>query len=191
MLAPNFTRTLESLDEVATRLDLVLIPGFKNSGPEHWQSLWQDHSPAFQRISHSHWNAPDIEHWIDATRRLLAQRQRPSILIGHSLGALAATCLAAELHPLVAGVMLVAPPRPSRFEAVERVPHTRLEIPAMVVASQTDPIMPFSRAEHWSHLWGAELVDIGDAGHINAEAGYGLWWQGLELLLRFERRMRH
>lgn len=190
MLAPNFTRTLDSLAEVATRRDLVLVPGFKNSGPEHWQTLWQVHSPAFQRVGMSNWNNPDVELWVDATRRLLAQRQRPAILIGHSLGALAATCLAAELHPLVAGVMLVAPPRPSRFEAVERVPHTRLEVPAMVVASQTDPLMPFSRAEHWSRLWGAELVDIGDAGHINAEAGYGLWWQGLELLLRFEHRMR-
>ena len=30
--------------------------------------------------------------------------------------------------------------------------------------------------------WGAELVDIGDAGHINTSAGYGEWPAGERLL---------
>lgn len=183
MIAPHLERTLEALADAATRLDLVLIPGFKNSGPYHWQTLWQDLCPTFERIDQKRWDNPDIELWIDATRRLLAIRRRPAILIGHSLGALVAACLAADGHPQVAGAMLVAPPRPERFEAEDRVPPHPLGVPALVVASQNDPLMPFSGAQSWSRTWGARLVDLGEAGHVNAEAGYGRWETGLDLVV--------
>jgi hypothetical protein len=29
--------------------------------------------------------------------------------------------------------------------------------------------------------WGAALVDLGDAGHVNADSGFGPWPEGLEL----------
>lgn len=170
------------LVQAADRLDLVLVPGFKDSGPEHWQSLWQAAVPAFQRIGQRRWDNPDIELWIAAIQRLLAERRRPAVLIGHSLGALASSCLAADRHPQVAGLMLVAPAEPSRFEAEERVPETGLGVPALVVASHNDPVMRFARAEHWAAIWGADLADLGEAGHINAEAGFGPWPHGLDLL---------
>lgn len=181
MIAQHLARTLEALADAATRFDLVLVPGFKNSGPEHWQTLWQDLCPAFARVTQSRWDNPDIELWIGATRRLIAIRQRPAILIGHSLGALAAACLADD--PLVAGAMLVAPPYPERFEAQDRVPPRPLGIPALVVASQNDPLMPFSGAQAWSRTWNARLVDLGEAGHVNAESGYGRWETGLDLVV--------
>jgi len=187
MIVPHMEITLEEIAALSDAVDFVLVPGFKNSGPEHWQSLWQKHSPHFQRIAQSHWDNPDIDLWVDATRRLLAERNRPAVLIGHSLGALASACLAGEGHPLVAGVMLVAMARPARFEAERRVPHQALGVPSVMVASQNDPLMRFSRAEYWSDLWGATLIDVGEAGHINAEAGYGLWWQGLDILSDFAR----
>ncbi|MDR3372084.1 MAG: alpha/beta hydrolase, partial [Ancalomicrobiaceae bacterium] len=52
----------------------------------------------------------------------------------------------------------------------------------IVAASRNDPIMRFDRAEHWCRIWKADLVDVGDAGHINAEAGFGPWPHGLEVL---------
>jgi len=187
MIDPRTEAALQELAELSARLDFVLVPGFKNSGPEHWQSLWERRSPHFARIAQSRWDNPDVDLWVDATRRLLAARGRRAILIGHSLGALAAICLAGEAHPLVAGLMLVATARPSRFEAVDRVPHRPLGVPAAMVASQNDPLMRFSRAEYWSRLWGVELIDIGEAGHINAESGYGPWDQGLDILVRLAR----
>lgn len=174
--------TRDILVQAASRLDLVLVPGFKDSGPEHWQSLWQDGLPIFQRIAQKRWDDPDIELWIAAILRLLGERRRPAVLIGHSLGALAAACVAGDRHPQVAGLMLVAPAEPSRFEAEERVPDGPLGVPALVVVSHNDPVMRFSRAEHWIRTWSAVPADLGEAGHINAEAGFGPWPHGLDLL---------
>jgi len=178
---------LDTLSDLSERFDLVLVPGFKDSGPEHWQTLWQQQSNAFQRITQRRWDVADIELWIAAIQRLLAARGRPAVLIGHSLGALASCCLAADRHPQVVGLMLVAPAEPARFEAEDRVPETGLGVPSVVVASRNDPIMRFHRAEHWSGLWGASLVDLGDVGHINAEAGFGPWPHGLDLVIGLMR----
>jgi len=35
--------------------------------------------------------------------------------------------------------------------------------------------------------WGADLVDAGDAGHINTASGYGPWPGGEELIGRLAR----
>ena len=78
--------------------------------------------------------------------------------------------------------MLVAPAEPSKFEVEDRVPVTPLGVPCIVVASHDDPMMRFARAVYWSKVWNADLADLGEAGHINAEAGFGPWPYGLELL---------
>jgi predicted alpha/beta hydrolase family esterase len=78
--------------------------------------------------------------------------------------------------------MLVAPAEPSKFEVEERVPAASLGVPAIVVASHNDPVMRFPRAVYWSKVWNADIADVGEAGHINAEAGFGPWPYGLEIL---------
>jgi predicted alpha/beta hydrolase family esterase len=114
----------------------------------------------------------------------LAQCTRPALLVGHSLGALASSCLAHEAPLQVGGVMLVAPAEPTRFYAEDDVPACALGVPSLLVASRNDPFMDFARAEHWARVWGSELVDLGDAGHINVESGFGAWTFGKEVLRR-------
>jgi predicted alpha/beta hydrolase family esterase len=40
--------------------------------------------------------------------------------------------------------------------------------------------MSFNRAVFWSDCWGCELIDMGDAGHINSESGFGEWNMALK-----------
>jgi predicted alpha/beta hydrolase family esterase len=46
------------------------------------------------------------------------------------------------------------------------------------VASRNDPFCRWPRAEQLARDWGAELIDLGEAGHINADSGLGDWPQG-------------
>ena len=72
-------------------------------------------------------------------------------------------------------------------EASPWLPGTPLECPSIVVASRNDPWVKFDGAAFWAERWGSRLMDIGDAGHINTESGYGPWPFGLDLLVAMQR----
>ena len=175
----------QELAEAGQRYELVLVPGLYDSSEEHWQSCWQRRFPAWRRVRQRYWNQPDIDLWIDAIKRSLSECRRPAILIGHSMGALACCALLAESRSDVAAAMLVAPAEPARFELDERIPEHRLSVPSLVVASHDDPLMRLDRAAFWADCWGSQLLDLGEAGHINAESGFGPWPYGLTMLARF------
>ncbi|WP_321449499.1 alpha/beta hydrolase [uncultured Cohaesibacter sp.] len=173
---------LEALATHAEQFDFVLVPGFKNSGPEHWQTYWEREINLFCRIEQSRWDQRDIVLWIDAVGRLLTKRNRPAILIGHSLGALASACVIARGELNVVGGMFVAPAEPMRFAVEERIPHENLGIPTVVVASHNDKLISFARAKGLADGWASDFIDVGEAGHINSEAGFGRWPYGLTIL---------
>lgn len=181
---------LEALEAHAEQFDFLLVPGFKNSGPEHWQSFWERDVGLFHRISQRRWDQRDIHLWIDAIGRSLSDCKHPAILIGHSLGALASSCVIAEHHPDVVGAMFVAPAEPIRFEADDMIPQERLGVPTSVVASHNDNLIKFSRARNLAETWGADFVDLGEAGHINSEAGFGRWPYGLTILVELCDRIK-
>ena len=178
-----------ALIEAAGRFRFVLVPGLHNSGPQHWQTEWQLRHAFWQRMAQQVWDQPDAHRWMGSIRRLLGRDKRPAILVGHSFGALASCCLTVEGGLPIAGLMLVAPAEPARFELEEDVPTGPLGVPAVVAASRDDPLMPFARAIWWSAAWGADLVDLGEAGHVNPQSGFGPWPYGLEVLLGLVRKI--
>ena len=42
-------------------------------------------------------------------------------------------------------------------------------------------------AKRCAKAWGSRFVDIGQAGHINADSGHGEWKEGYALLQQFMR----
>ena len=182
MVSRAFSENAEILVTAASRYEFVLVPGRYDSSYDHWQSCWGRQLPIWHRVVQRNWDEPDIDRWVGSIRRLLAPHKRRAILVGHSLGALASCCVAVDYPELVAGLMLVAPAEPSKFEAEERIPICDLGVPSMLVASRNDPFMSFRRAEYWASIWHSELVDIGEAGHINTESGFGSWPYGLEVV---------
>ena len=182
-------RFRELLRAAAQRYDFVLVPGRFNSAANHWQTLWEQNCSIFQRVTQRNWDDPDTHRLSGSLRRLLVLCKRPAVLVGHSLGALASVRVAAELSQKVAGVMLVAPAEPAKFHAEDEVPVNTLGMPGLLVASHTDPFMSFERAEHWAGVWGIALIDLGEAGHINVDSGFGPWHYGLELLCKLVAMM--
>ena len=43
---------------------IIIVPGMGNSGPGHWQSIWQDRHSEFQRVEQNDWDEPVLIEWI-------------------------------------------------------------------------------------------------------------------------------
>jgi len=82
----------------------------------------------------------------------------------------------------VAGALLVAPADPARFGLEAALPVEALPFPSIVVGSEDDPWMSLAQAALWSERWGSRFINLGRAGHINTESGYGPWPYGFELM---------
>jgi hypothetical protein len=113
------------------------------------------------------------------------------VLAAHSLACVLVAHLALRSVTArrVAGALLVAPAdieaRRSglaELASFAPIPRGRLPFPAIVVASRNDPYMTFERAASLADGWGADLVDLGAAGHINVASGHGPWPYGHELV---------
>lgn len=185
----HMTEVDSALAEVAAHLTMILVPGVRDSGEEHWQSYWSRRFPSWRRIRQRDWFQADLDSWELAIRRELLVCKQPAILIGHSFGALASCYVVQSGISGVAGVVLVAPAEPLRFELEERINNQPLAVPSLAFASHNDPLMRFTRAEYWARVWGSELVDVGEAGHINAESGFGAWDYGLTRVGQFAKQV--
>jgi len=165
----------------------LIVPGLKSSGPTHWQT-WLEHRVAGSiRITQRDWNDPHLPDWSSRIRSEIARAPGSIFIVAHSFGALAAVQAASDHAERVTGALLVAPADPEIFGVAEFLPTKPLGFPVIVVASANDPWMPLERAERWARNWGGEFVNLGDAGHINAEAGFGPWPEALTMLERLRR----
>ncbi|MBY0560831.1 alpha/beta hydrolase [Hyphomicrobium sp.] len=165
----------------------LIVPGLRSSGPTHWQTWLERRVSGSVRITQRDWNDPHLPEWSARVRREIVRATGPIFIAGHSFGALAAVQAASDHAERITGALLVAPADPEAFGVAEFLPTKPLGFPVIVVASRNDPWMAFDKARRWADLWRADFVDLGDAGHINSEAGFGPWPEGLALLERLRR----
>jgi len=162
---------------------VLVAPGLHNSGPDHWQSRWQRLYPRFERVEQKRWSDPVLLRWADRLDEVLDQDRRPTLIVAHSFGCLTtALSLSRSTSPHVAGVLLVGPADPDKFQVSSLLPHGGLPCPSIMVASTNDPWMTVEKAETWAERWGSDFVNAGALGHINAESGLGDWRFGQRLL---------
>lgn len=169
----------------------LIIPGLHSSGPDHWQTWFELQLPGTLRVIQSDWSAPDLPEWSRRVRRDIARTPGRHMLVAHSFGVLAAVHAAAEHPDRIAGALLVAPADPDRFGVARDLPQQPLPYPAVIVASTNDPWMSLWKAAQWADRWGADFVNLGEAGHINAQSGFGAWPEGFALVERLRRRSDH
>jgi predicted alpha/beta hydrolase family esterase len=165
---------------------VVIVPGLRNSGPEHWQTVWQQRLANAERIALPQWERPDLQQWADAIVTTV-QAQRSSYIVAHSFGCLATAYVLEQLRDTVRGVLLVAPADPEKFGVETLLPHSALPVPGLVVGSRTDPWLSWSKAQQWAQRWALPIYCAGDAGHINAESGHRDWPEGWKLLTRLQQ----
>jgi len=175
---------------------LLVIPGLHDSGPAHWQSWLQGHfSRQAVRVEQDDWTSADLARWSQCVEMTLARHPGSRwVAVAHSFGCLALLRFLAQGGDGVQSALLVAPADPAKFGAAGKLPQSQLAIPSVLVASETDPWMKFESACAWARVWGSQLVGLGDAGHINTEAGFGPLPQAKtlveQMIQRLERERR-
>lgn len=169
--------------------EILILPGLYNSGPGHWQTLWEEMLPGARRVVQRDWNAPNREDWVATLDHAIRSAAGEVVLAAHSLGC-ATTAWWVALHGAaphaskVKGALLVAPPDvehsefPSFASGFAPMPRISLPFNATVVAASDDPWCELPRARSWAKAWSASLKEIGNHGHINADSGLGDWPQG-------------
>ena len=191
---------------------ILLLPGWQNSGPDHWQSRWQ-RLYRYTRVEQHDWMRPLRGDWLARLEDVLLTADSdaaaapagssaaagsglaPVVLVAHSLGCLAAVAWAAHSRQTarVAAALLVAPPDLDREELREVLPGwspvvlQQLPFPSVLIASQNDPFCKPERARLFASAWGSTLIDAGPRGHLNADSKLGDWPDGhrtLEELMR-------
>ncbi len=170
---------------------VLLVPGIGNSGPPHWQSLWQAKYPDVYRVMQRDWDHPVCDEWVGALHHAVGQAAGPPILVAHSLGCLAVAHWAARSDRPCYAVLLVAAPDPNGPGFPRDATGFALAPPALrrhrvtVVSSSDDPYATTSYTEEQVAAWGAEHIRLGRRGHINADSALGDWPDGWAIVNRW------
>ncbi|TAK94068.1 MAG: alpha/beta hydrolase [Aquabacterium sp.] len=167
---------------------VLIIPGLRNSGHGHWQSWLQTQYRGAVRVTQANWDTPDLQSWSNQIDHTLARHAPDTqwIAVAHSFGCLALAHYLSAQKALaqartgdradgICAALMVAPADPVKFQLTEQLPHDGLCLNATVVGSENDPWMPLERARLWADRWGAGFHNLGEAGHVNTESGFGPW----------------
>jgi len=180
----------------ASDADLLIVPGYTNSGPDHWQSRWERKLRTARRVEQDAWAKPVREDWIDRMAQYVNATTRPVVIIAHSLGVATAVQAIPRYEKSVAGAFFVAPPevanpdiRPRHLMTFGPYPRDPLPFPSLVVASRNDPFGAYEEAEDIAAAWGSLFIDAGNSGHLNAESGHGPWPEGTMVFAKFLARL--
>ncbi len=66
--------------------DILIVPGYTNSGPDHWQSRWQARLSTARRVEQAEWSKPVRDDWTANVAKAVNEAERPVVVIAHSLG---------------------------------------------------------------------------------------------------------
>ncbi|MEW6695639.1 Serine hydrolase [Tepidimonas thermarum] len=168
-------------------VQVLTLPGWLSSGPDHWQSRWE-RLHGFVRVEQHDWLTPRRGDWMARLEDVVADAPGPLVLVAHSLGCILTAAWAAHSRHTgrVRGALLVAPGDVEQPDLGARLPgwapieRRALPFPSVLVASRDDPYCRFERAQALAQAWGSRFIDAGARGHLNAESGLGDWPQALD-----------
>jgi len=174
---------------------VLILPGWQNSGPDHWQSRWEA-LHGYTRVQQHDWMQPLRGDWMSQLEEAVLAAPGPVVLAAHSLGCLLTAAWASHSRNTrrVVGALLVAPGDAEREEfraplkSWSPIVLQRLPFASTLLGSRNDPYCSFARAQQFAAAWGSAFVDYGHRGHINAESDLDDWPEGLQLLNQLIKR---
>ena len=168
-----------------TSTSIIIVPGWRDSGPGHWQTLWAERLPQARRVVQDDWHTPTRSACVARLEETVLEQPGPVVIVAHSLGCITTAHMNPEAAARVCGALLVAPADPERRAVLSDfapVPYAALPYRSILVASSNDPYCPIRLAGAYARAWGSEFVRLQNAGHINVDSGHGEWPLGRALL---------
>lgn len=184
---------MSSLDDVT----VLFVPGLRDHVADHWQTLLAAEIPGSVTVEPLTEDRLSRAARVRALDEALSRIEGEVVLAAHSAGALMVVNWALAPTRKVRGALLATPadvenPLPPGYPAFDDlkangwipIPREPLPFPAIVAASQDDPLAQFEKVAGLARAWGAELHDAGEVGHLNPAVGFGRWDGALRLLER-------
>ncbi|MEL6785059.1 MAG: alpha/beta hydrolase [Pseudomonadota bacterium] len=180
--------------------DILIIPGYTNSSPEHWQSRWEKQMKTARRVQQDDWHKPVVEDWTANIRAAIEEATKPVVAVAHSLGVQAFVQAVQQMGEAetaaIAGAFLVAPPdvenpsiKPKHLMTFGPYPRKRLPFPSVLIHSTNDDFCAIEKAEEMGAAWGSLFVNARENGHLNAATGHGPWPDGLMVFANFMKEL--
>jgi predicted alpha/beta hydrolase family esterase len=174
---------------------VLFVPGLRDHVADHWQTLLAAELPRSRTVEPLADDKLSRAARVAALDAAIAAIEGPVVLVAHSAGCLTTAHWARTSTRPIAGALLVTPPDidfplPEGYPTPDQlgmggwlpVPRWRLPFPTFVAISQNDPLGRADRVSDLARDWGADIIDLGEVGHMNPAAGFGPWPEGLPLI---------
>ncbi len=176
--------------------DILIVPGYTNSGEDHWQTRWENKFSTARRVNQTDWHKPVVEEWTENMVSAVDSADKPVVVLAHSLGCQtfvqALQKMSSESRRKISGAFIVAPPdvenpsiRPKHLMTFGPYPRDPLPCPSILIASRNDQFCSYDIAGDMANAWGSRLIDAGESGHLNGDSGHGPWPEGLMVFAEF------
>jgi uncharacterized protein len=175
----------------SSETDILIVPAQGGAGGAHWQSRIAAKLTTARIVEQPDAQKRSLGEAVGALARAVADASRPVVFVAHSTGASLVVQSMPSLVRLglierVRGAYLVVPPSIRALTewsfldpAFAALPRDPLPFPSLLIASSNDPHSTLEESADLALAWGAQLVEAGDAGHINEASGHGPWPEGL------------
>jgi len=163
---------------------VLILHGWGGSDAPHWQAELSAKvakgygTVSFPLLDNPHF--PSKNRWLKQAKEILSD-YKPDIVVCHSLGCTLWMWLAMEDIDIVQRVYLVSPPSlDSDIDTIKSffpidIPIDLKAKKSHIIVSDNDEYITIDEAKVIAASTHSELSIIPNAGHINADSGYGKW----------------
>jgi len=163
---------------------VLILHGWGGSDAPHWQAelaaeIAKNYGTvSFPLLDNCHF--PSKNRWVKQVKQIL-EEFKPDTVVCHSLANTLWFWLCQEEIPQVKRLFMVSPPSLTTAEATIKtffpceMPKKLYAKEIQMIVSDNDPYIGVAEAETMAKHYNIPLTIIKDAGHINADSGYGKW----------------
>ncbi len=174
--------------------DVLIVPRLGGADEDDWPSRWAAKLSTARIVTPDDVRSTRLETWTGAIADAVRTATRPVLFVGHGIGSAAIASAAFGLGGAdIRGAFLVSPTDRAGLDRVTGgawpLPGAPLPWPAVVVASRNDAEGDYDDVAALAAEWGADLIDAGQAGGLDADSGHGPWPEGLMRLAGFIRKL--